>query len=214
VLSVKLNLSLSPLWLGCKKHTVHWRAALSNVADTVFDLVTSDIWHCWWQRYCCIVLTCVPMLSVVILCLQFKYAKISSKINGSVKKGVIFSTYSSLIGESQAGGKYRTRLKQLVHWLGKEFDGLVSSVLTSVECLVLLQSVRMKVTTVCILNLPLHSWAFPDHVFMLLVGQLWELAPITKGSLLEDIARPEITAEKNAVKQKLKIVNTTSAVSP
>lgn len=77
----------------------------------------------------------MPMLNVVSLYLKFKYAKISSKINGSVKKGVIFSTYSSLIGESQAGGKYRTRLKQLVHWLGKEFDGLVSSVLTSVECL-------------------------------------------------------------------------------
>jgi len=67
------------------------------------------------------------MFVIVGFNLQFKYAKISSKINGSVKKGVIFSTYSSLIGESQAGGKYRTRLKQLVHWLGREFDGLVSS---------------------------------------------------------------------------------------
>lgn len=28
----------------------------------------------------------------------------------SVKKGVIFATYSSLIGESQSGGKYKTRL--------------------------------------------------------------------------------------------------------
>jgi len=80
----------------------------------------------------------MPMITVVSLYFQFKYAKISSKINGSVKKGVIFSTYSSLIGESQSGGKYRTRLKQLVHWLGKEFDGLVSFVLTSVECLILL----------------------------------------------------------------------------
>jgi len=67
------------------------------------------------------------MLNVVGFHFQFKYAKISSKVNGGVKKGVIFCTYSSLIGESQAGGKYRTRLKQLVHWLGKEFDGLVSS---------------------------------------------------------------------------------------
>lgn len=57
---------------------------------------------------------------------QFKYAKISSHINNSVKKGVIFSTYSSLIGESQSGGKYRTRFKQLMHWMGKEFDGVVS----------------------------------------------------------------------------------------
>ena len=57
---------------------------------------------------------------------QFKYAKISSRINGSIKKGVVFATYSSLIGESQANSKYRTRLKQLIHWLGKDFDGLVS----------------------------------------------------------------------------------------
>ena len=57
--------------------------------------------------------------------LQFKYAKISSHINSSVKKGVIFATYSSLIGESQSGGKYRTRFKQLMHWMGKEFDGVV-----------------------------------------------------------------------------------------
>ncbi|GAB1290185.1 Protein strawberry notch homolog 1 [Apodemus speciosus] len=34
---------------------------------------------------------------------KFKYGKISSKHNGSVKKGVIFATYSSLIGESQSG---------------------------------------------------------------------------------------------------------------
>ena len=57
---------------------------------------------------------------------QFKYGKISSKHNGSVKKGVIFATYSSLIGESQSGGKYKTRLKQLLHWCGDEFDGVVS----------------------------------------------------------------------------------------
>ncbi|KAL1417621.1 hypothetical protein MTO96_026674 [Rhipicephalus appendiculatus] len=56
---------------------------------------------------------------------KFKYAKISSKVNGSVKKGVIFSTYSSLIGESQGGGKYKTRLKQLLHWCGDDFDGVI-----------------------------------------------------------------------------------------
>ncbi|CAL1287186.1 unnamed protein product [Larinioides sclopetarius] len=56
---------------------------------------------------------------------KFKYAKISSKINGSVKKGVIFATYSSLIGESQSGGKYKTRLKQLLHWCGDDFDGCI-----------------------------------------------------------------------------------------
>uniref|UniRef100_A0A673ZJE8 Protein strawberry notch homolog 1 n=1 Tax=Salmo trutta TaxID=8032 RepID=A0A673ZJE8_SALTR len=51
--------------------------------------------------------------------------KISSKHNGSVKKGVIFATYSSLIGESQSGGKYKTRFKQLLHWCGQVFDGVI-----------------------------------------------------------------------------------------
>lgn len=39
---------------------------------------------------------------------------------------MIFATYSSLIGESQSGGKYKTRLKQLLHWCGDDFDGVVS----------------------------------------------------------------------------------------
>lgn len=56
---------------------------------------------------------------------KFKYAKISSKENGSVKKGVIFATYSSLIGESQSSGKYKTRFKQLLKWCGKDFDGVI-----------------------------------------------------------------------------------------
>lgn len=57
---------------------------------------------------------------------KFKYAKISSAINGNVKKGVIFSTYSALIGESNsAGGKYKSRLKQLLQWCGSDFDGLI-----------------------------------------------------------------------------------------
>ncbi|MEQ2307385.1 Protein strawberry notch 1 [Ameca splendens] len=56
---------------------------------------------------------------------KFKYGKISSKHNGSVKKGVIFATYSSLIGESQSGGKYKTRFQQLLHWCGKDFDGAI-----------------------------------------------------------------------------------------
>ena len=59
--------------------------------------------------------------------LKFKYdAKISSKANGKFKKGVIFATYSSLIGESQATGKYNTRMSQLLHWCSAEFDGVVS----------------------------------------------------------------------------------------
>uniref|UniRef100_A0A914RTK0 Strawberry notch AAA domain-containing protein n=1 Tax=Parascaris equorum TaxID=6256 RepID=A0A914RTK0_PAREQ len=51
---------------------------------------------------------------------KFKYAKISGKENGSVKKGCVFATYSSLIGECRtAKNKYRTRLKQLIQWCGK-----------------------------------------------------------------------------------------------
>lgn len=56
---------------------------------------------------------------------KMKYAKINSAINGNVRKGVIFSTYSSLIGESQGGGKYKSRLKQLLHWCGDDFDGCI-----------------------------------------------------------------------------------------
>lgn len=57
---------------------------------------------------------------------KMKYAKISSATNGHVKKGVIFSTYSALIGESsQVHGKYKSRLKQLVQWCGDDFDGLI-----------------------------------------------------------------------------------------
>ncbi|XP_059147348.1 protein strawberry notch homolog 1-like isoform X2 [Physella acuta] len=57
---------------------------------------------------------------------KFKYyAKLSSKENGSCKKGVVFATYSSLIGESQAEGKYNTRMKQLLKWFGSNFDGVI-----------------------------------------------------------------------------------------
>ncbi|CAG9814913.1 unnamed protein product [Phaedon cochleariae] len=57
---------------------------------------------------------------------KLKYAKISSAVNNNIKKGVIFSTYSALIGESNsAGGKYKSRLKQLLHWCGPDFDGLI-----------------------------------------------------------------------------------------
>ncbi|CAB3245582.1 unnamed protein product [Arctia plantaginis] len=57
---------------------------------------------------------------------KFKYAKISSAVNGNVKKGVIFSTYSALIGETQSSNtKYRTRLKQLLQWCGEDFDGCI-----------------------------------------------------------------------------------------
>ncbi|XP_055631316.1 protein strawberry notch isoform X2 [Toxorhynchites rutilus septentrionalis] len=57
---------------------------------------------------------------------KFKYAKINSSLNNNTKKGVIFGTYSALIGESQStGGKYKTRLKQLLNWCGEDFDGVI-----------------------------------------------------------------------------------------
>jgi hypothetical protein len=57
---------------------------------------------------------------------KMKYAKINSSINGNVRKGVIYCTYSALIGETQStGNKYKTRLKQLLHWCGDDFDGVV-----------------------------------------------------------------------------------------
>uniref|UniRef100_A0A8C2WET6 Protein strawberry notch homolog 2 n=1 Tax=Cyclopterus lumpus TaxID=8103 RepID=A0A8C2WET6_CYCLU len=41
-------------------------------------------------------------------------------------KGVLFATYSALIGESQAGGQHRTRIKQILDWCKPDFDGVVS----------------------------------------------------------------------------------------
>jgi len=40
---------------------------------------------------------------------KMKYAKINSQVNGNIRKGVLFATYSALIGESQGGGKYKSR---------------------------------------------------------------------------------------------------------
>lgn len=58
---------------------------------------------------------------------KFKYAKINSTTNGNVKKGVVFSTYSAMIGESnnRDAGKYKSRLKQLLQWCGEDFDGVI-----------------------------------------------------------------------------------------
>ena len=59
---------------------------------------------------------------------KLKYCKINSKLNSKIKKGVIFATYPSLIGESQNSNtkkKYNTRLKQLLQWLGDDFDGVI-----------------------------------------------------------------------------------------
>ncbi|XP_067824441.1 protein strawberry notch homolog 2-like isoform X1 [Heptranchias perlo] len=43
----------------------------------------------------------------------------------ATSEGVLFATYSALIGESQAGGQHRTRLKQILDWCGEFFDGVI-----------------------------------------------------------------------------------------
>ncbi|CAG04856.1 unnamed protein product [Tetraodon nigroviridis] len=44
----------------------------------------------------------------------------------ATSEGVLFATYSALIGESQAGGQHRTRIKQILDWCKPDFDGVVS----------------------------------------------------------------------------------------
>jgi superfamily II DNA or RNA helicase len=60
---------------------------------------------------------------------RMKYAKISGPANGSIKKGVIFSTYTSLVCKcrQKEGGTDRinSRFQQLIQWCGKDFDGLI-----------------------------------------------------------------------------------------
>uniref|UniRef100_A0A7M4FDX8 Protein strawberry notch homolog 2 n=1 Tax=Crocodylus porosus TaxID=8502 RepID=A0A7M4FDX8_CROPO len=43
----------------------------------------------------------------------------------ATSEGVLFATYPALIGESQAGGQHRTRLKQIMDWCGENFDGVI-----------------------------------------------------------------------------------------
>ncbi|XP_018080638.1 protein strawberry notch homolog 2 isoform X2 [Xenopus laevis] len=50
---------------------------------------------------------------------KIKYGDTSSS------EGVLFATYSALIGESQAGGQHRTRIKQIRDWCGENFDGVI-----------------------------------------------------------------------------------------
>ena len=54
---------------------------------------------------------------------KLKYGRINKC---DLNKGVLFATYSSLIGESSQGVKYNTRLKQILDWCGRDFDGVVS----------------------------------------------------------------------------------------
>ncbi|KAH9419908.1 Protein strawberry notch 2 [Dermatophagoides pteronyssinus] len=58
---------------------------------------------------------------------KFKYGiKIHSPDNDNVKRGVIFSTYHSLIGESTSiSGRFSTRFQQLLQWCGEDFDGVI-----------------------------------------------------------------------------------------
>ncbi|XP_034104653.1 protein strawberry notch [Drosophila albomicans] len=57
---------------------------------------------------------------------KFKYCKINSGENEYFKKGVIFCTYTALIGESaNANPKYSTRLRQLTNWMGGDFEGVI-----------------------------------------------------------------------------------------
>ncbi|XP_078526067.1 protein strawberry notch homolog 2 isoform X2 [Lissotriton helveticus] len=45
--------------------------------------------------------------------------------NTATSEGVLFATYSALIGESQAGGQHRTRIKQILDWCGENFNGVI-----------------------------------------------------------------------------------------
>ncbi|XP_031204814.1 protein strawberry notch homolog 2 isoform X2 [Mastomys coucha] len=45
--------------------------------------------------------------------------------DNTTSEGVLFATYSALIGESQAGGQHRTRLRQILQWCGEAFDGVI-----------------------------------------------------------------------------------------
>lgn len=57
---------------------------------------------------------------------KLKYGKIRAPDGSRIKKGIIFSTYSSLISESSsATGSCKTRLGQLLDWCGKDFDGVI-----------------------------------------------------------------------------------------
>ncbi|KAF5903061.1 protein strawberry notch 2 isoform X1, partial [Clarias magur] len=45
--------------------------------------------------------------------------------NTATSEGILFATYSALIGESQAGGQHRTRLKQILDWCKPGYDGVI-----------------------------------------------------------------------------------------
>ncbi|KAK2492953.1 hypothetical protein MC885_018460 [Smutsia gigantea] len=45
--------------------------------------------------------------------------------DNTTSEGVLFATYSALIGESQAGGQHRTRIRQILEWCGEAFSGVI-----------------------------------------------------------------------------------------
>ncbi len=43
----------------------------------------------------------------------------------NIKEGILYSPYSTLIGESKSVEEPHSRLKQLLHWCGEDFDGVI-----------------------------------------------------------------------------------------
>lgn len=81
---------------------------LSVSADLRYDAMR-DIEDVAGKEYC-------PVLQLN----KFKYGKIREQKHSS--KGIMFSTYASLIGKSKSGA---SRLKQLVEWFGPDYDGVL-----------------------------------------------------------------------------------------
>lgn len=86
--------------------------------------VSSDLKYDAERDLCDIGASTIPVYALN----KMRYTKINHPDNGSINKGVIFATYSSLIGESKIEDhKFgcQTRLKQLIQWCGKDFDGVI-----------------------------------------------------------------------------------------
>lgn len=69
---------------------------------------------------------------------KLKYGKIEG-----FNEGVLFVTYSGLIGEA-AKGKNNTRLKQILQWCGPKFDGVVNAVQTVILIVKLLSLIFFR----------------------------------------------------------------------
>lgn len=62
----------------------------------------------------------------VTLINDLKYGEVEPQ---GVHEGVLFVTYAGLIAEANIDGPINSRYKQIVQWLGPEFDGLVRLIL-------------------------------------------------------------------------------------